>query len=335
MSYPPPDPNQPGWNPGGQPPQQPGYGGYDPNASGYGQPQPPDYGQQPPDYGQQQPGYGQPDYGQSGYPEPTSGYPGPSSGYPDQGASYGQPDPYGTQPYPGGYPGDPGYGQPGGGYPPPPPPKSKTGLIVGIVVGAFILVLCLGGGIFAAVKIIPGDDPTESTRPTASATGDVSETPTPSETSSPEDCESAPTSGDAEEFKDCELRTFAGRGITSATSCEAKNPSDYQDVAEAVLCQYTGGYTVLYIKYDSEADRDAYEKFVRDGLGGKLKVDKDNYWTQSGVRQGVYLAGERTSSSNTKSRYIYWDSSSKPLSGEMVAPSTDAAAAEKFWKDEL
>ncbi|MFV2008363.1 MULTISPECIES: LppU/SCO3897 family protein [unclassified Micromonospora] len=139
----------------------------------------------PPGY----PGPGQPDdpAGQSGYPPPGSAYPPPGSAYPPPGS--GAPDP--TTPYsspyqPGGYPpptsgggaypppptsGGGGYPPPpgsGGGFPPPPPPgwgpppgvpgapppkKSRTGLIIGLVIGAVVLLLLLCGcgviGLFA------------------------------------------------------------------------------------------------------------------------------------------------------------------------------------------
>lgn len=92
----------------------------------YGQ-QPPQYGApQPPQYGAPQQGYGQPAYGQQPPPAP---YGAP----PQQG--YGQVPP-------------PQYGMPQqpqfGGYQPPPAKKGKGGLVVGLVIGAVVLV---GGGI--------------------------------------------------------------------------------------------------------------------------------------------------------------------------------------------
>jgi hypothetical protein len=119
MAYP---PQQPGFDPNQQPPQgQPGHG----QQPGYGQqPQQPGYGQQP-----QQPGYGQtppPGYGQ----QPQQ----PGYGQQPQQPGYGQTPPpgYGQQP---------GYG-PGGGLPPA-PKKSKTGLIVGVIAGALVLVVAV------------------------------------------------------------------------------------------------------------------------------------------------------------------------------------------------
>ncbi|MEV4614526.1 hypothetical protein AB0K43_18295 [Kitasatospora sp. NPDC049258] len=97
----------------------------------YPQGQPPQpYGQPP--YGAPQPGYGQPP--QYGAPAPQPGY-----GYPQQPVpQYGAPQPG----YPNAAPQQPQYG---GGYPQP-PRKGNTGLVVGLVIGALVLV---GGGLVA------------------------------------------------------------------------------------------------------------------------------------------------------------------------------------------
>lgn len=111
------------------PPQQPGPYGSGP----YGQPAG-GYGQQPDGYGQQpnQPGYGQQ---QPGYSTPPGGF--------------GQP----------GYGGPPGFGGP-------PPKKTRTGLIIGLVVA---LVVILGGGAGAYFVFFAGH-PT----PPAAKSGDTS-----------------------------------------------------------------------------------------------------------------------------------------------------------------
>ncbi|MFJ4592328.1 MULTISPECIES: hypothetical protein [unclassified Kitasatospora] len=122
-----------------------GQGQQYPQGQPQGQPQP--YGGQPP-YGPPQP---PPPYGAPQQP-PQYGYP------PQDGQPYGAPQPpYGApqQPYgapqpPYGYPPQAPYGQPG--YPPP-PKTGRTGLVVGLVVGALVL----GGGGFAAWKFL-GDD---------------------------------------------------------------------------------------------------------------------------------------------------------------------------------
>ncbi|MEE1928373.1 hypothetical protein V1J52_09220 [Streptomyces sp. TRM 70351] len=90
---------------------------------------------------------------------------GPYGHQPGQPGPYGapqQPGPYGQ---PGGAPGQPGYGypqqqpppQPGYGYPqqpggyvaPPPPPKSNKGKVIGLAVGAVVVVGAVIGGILA------------------------------------------------------------------------------------------------------------------------------------------------------------------------------------------
>ncbi|MFE3446208.1 hypothetical protein ACFXNW_24540 [Nocardia sp. NPDC059180] len=90
----------------------------------------PPHGQQPP-YGQQPP-QGQQPYGQQPYGQ--------------------QPPPYGQQPQygqqPGQYPPPGGFQQPGG-YPPQQPPKKKTGLIIGLVVLALVVI----GGITTGVVL--------------------------------------------------------------------------------------------------------------------------------------------------------------------------------------
>ncbi len=106
--------------PGGPPVGDPGP---QENQPGHGYPPPPGYPQQA-GYPQGQPGYPQ---GQPGYPTGQPGYPTP------------QPPGY---PAPGGYP----------GAPTPPPKKSKTGLIIGIVVAALLLA---GGGIAAYLLLKP------------------------------------------------------------------------------------------------------------------------------------------------------------------------------------
>jgi hypothetical protein len=129
-SYPPPYGQDPQSQPGGYP----------------GQPSSPAYGQPP--YGQpSQPQYGQPQYGQPAYGQPS----GPPYGQPS-GPPYGQPSgpPYGQPPQQqyGQYP----------GYPPAAPPrKSRTGLIIGLVIGVVAL-LCLGiGGFLIVPKLMGGD----------------------------------------------------------------------------------------------------------------------------------------------------------------------------------
>ena len=128
----------------------PPQGGYGPPSGGFPQQQPNPYGQAPPPapqpygqpdpYGQPQQPYGQPDpYGQPQQPygqPPQNQYaqvppPAPQQfGQQDQYGQFGQPQQqYGRQ-----FPQQP-YGQPDGQ-----PPKSKTGLVVGIAIGAVVLI---------------------------------------------------------------------------------------------------------------------------------------------------------------------------------------------------
>jgi hypothetical protein len=172
------------WGPqGGYPPQ--GQGGYpqEQPAPGYGQQPPPGF---PP---QQQPGY-----------NPQGTY-APQGGYPPQGqpppAGYGQP---GQQPPPG-Y-GPQGAGLPPGGYPPQgagQPAKKSTGLIIGIVVAAVVLLAAIGG----IVMVLNRDDgkhpvvsitPTESAAPTEQPTAEPTSKPSSSQ---PSGSQTQPPSGDS------------------------------------------------------------------------------------------------------------------------------------------
>jgi hypothetical protein len=143
-------PTRPVSGPGGYPQQGPGGAPYGPPA-------------------------GQGGYGGSGqFPPPGQGqYGGPGQyGQPGQQGQYGQPGQYGQQGGPGGWPQQPG-GWPGAGgdgqFPPPPgqpPRKANTGLIIGLLVAAIVLV----GGLGAAWYFLAGpgsrDEPTR--QPTAS-----------------------------------------------------------------------------------------------------------------------------------------------------------------------
>jgi hypothetical protein len=154
------DPN----NPYGQPPQQPSQQPY----PGYGQPQQP-YGQPSQ---QPYPGYGQP---QQPYPQQPSQQPYPGGeqpAYPPQQPypGYGQPS---QQPYPGyGQPSQqpyPGYGQPvpsqqpfpGYGMPPATPVKAapNTGLIVGGIAAALVVIGLAVYFILRSTGAIGGTDP--------------------------------------------------------------------------------------------------------------------------------------------------------------------------------
>ncbi|MFO0590017.1 MAG: hypothetical protein U0441_20915 [Polyangiaceae bacterium] len=140
-------PNQPPWPPGqGQPPQ----GG--PPQQAYPPQQQPGYPpqQQPGFAPQQQPGY--PPQQQPGFaPQQQPGYP------PQQQQGFGQPPQqgFGQPPQQGFGPPQQGFGPPQQGFGPPQqgfgpgqaaPPKSKTGLLIGIGVGAVLLLGTCGIG---------------------------------------------------------------------------------------------------------------------------------------------------------------------------------------------
>ncbi|WP_344654205.1 hypothetical protein [Cryptosporangium japonicum] len=318
--------------------QQPG--GYDPNGGGYGDPyaqpgtHPPAYDPttgQPAQPGPLPPGY--PNAPTSGYPPgaPTSGYPGaPTSGYPGAPTS-GYPGAP-TSGYPGvptsGYPGAPTSGYPAagypaggyGGYPPvPPPKKSRTGLILGIVAGVVVLLVIAGSiGAWALLS----DEPEPTPTPTAAPT---SQPPSPS----------APPTDPAQlaQFKDPDLREFARRAAGESDRCEVITSTipAGNNAAEAVKCIYSTNYQVYFLRYKTLTDRDSYAQSARTGFSDdSLVVDGDTFWTDDKqVRQGNYITGHNTSDNN---RYTYWDVPGKPVSGEVYATSSDAAAIEQFWR---
>ncbi|MFI6255396.1 hypothetical protein ACIBCL_04680 [Micromonospora zamorensis] len=131
-----------------------------------------------------------PPYGQQPDPNvtPWSGPPAPQQG--------GQP-PYGQQPpvpqY-GQQPPMPPYGQqppmPQYGAPVPPAKKSNKGLIIGLVVGAVVLILALcGGGIGLLVAYGDDDEPTTATsaEPTSGTTPGTTASPAPGQSDAPSD----------------------------------------------------------------------------------------------------------------------------------------------------
>ena len=214
---------QPGYPPPGQAfPPPPGYpapgeypagGGYPPPGaqpvSGGGYPDPTTPYQSPHEPGGQPPGY--PGAGQPGFPPPTSGG--------------------------GGYPPPPGSG---GGYPPPPPPpgwgpppgmpggqpskKSRTGLIIGLVIGAvMLLMLCGCGGIMAFTFA----------REDTGAVSDPIVVPVPSSVASPDDEETAPSTEDG-----------GSGGLIVVGDCVVNDGTDEDAVLRKVACE-PGSYEVL------------------------------------------------------------------------------------------
>lgn len=177
---------QPGPGAGGYPggPQRPsgpggpgpsGAPGY-PGASGPGAPGPQHPGTAHP--GNAQPGY--PGAPQSGGPGSTGG-PGGPGGYPGASPASGYPGASPASGYPGspsgpGHPGAPGYpGGPGG----PPPKKKRTGLFIGLGIGAFlVLALIVGGGLWAGSTFLAQEDPEPSESAVAEHTQDPTQQPT-------------------------------------------------------------------------------------------------------------------------------------------------------------
>jgi len=289
-----PPPPGPGHPP---PPLPPGYGGQ--RGSAYGQPS------GPPAYGQQA---GSP-YG-SGYGQPS----GPPA--------YGQ------------RPGAAGYGEPGvspyGSYPPPPPGR-RTGLVVGVLAGVLALLLLMGGlGWYFAAGSDDTDTATTDPTPTT-AEPSPSASPTATGTASPS---ALPTTGPGfAAFRDPELRAFAARGVRNAARCTAKAPASVgKGLDEAVLCEYTNAFSVLYVRYTSNSERDDYASSAKNGLSGRIAVDKTTTWDADGVMKGNFIAAKDTANGT---RFIYWDSFTEPVSGELLSKTTSATEAEQFWKDKL
>jgi len=160
---------------------------------------------------QGQPQQGQPQGGYPQQPPPQGGYPQP--GYPPQGQPpQGQPPqggyqpqsylgPFQGQPPQGGYPGQGGQG----GYQPPPqgpygppqgtqPPRRSTGVIIGIVVAAVVLLVAVGG-IVMALGGRGGDEPVSTITPSPLPipSGDPTTQPTTAPTETPGPQPSQPT----------------------------------------------------------------------------------------------------------------------------------------------
>ncbi|MFV2017452.1 LppU/SCO3897 family protein [Micromonospora sp. LOL_023] len=227
--------------------------------SSYGPPGHPGAGQ--PDDPAGQPGYPPP--GQAFPPPP--GYPSPGEypaggGYPPPGAQPvsggGYPDP--TTPYqspyqPGGQPGFPpptsgggGYPPPpgsGGGYPPPPPPgwgppppgmpggqppkKSRVGLIIGLVIGAVVLLVLCGCGGLVAFAVANGETSTASGPVESPSVGTPAESPD-------DDAESGvPPTEDGDTV-----------GLIVVGDCVVNDGTDSDAVLRKVACE-PGSYEVL------------------------------------------------------------------------------------------
>ncbi|MEC3917920.1 hypothetical protein [Nocardia sp. CDC160] len=170
------------------PPQQ----GY-PQDGGYGQqagsPQGGGYGQQAA-YGQDG-GYGQPAYGQDpGFGQQPGGAQG--AGYGQQG--YGQPPAFGQAGTPVGYGQQAGSSQGAGfgqqpGFSPPPGPKSNTGLIVGVAIGAVVVLAVAVGAILLVSK---KSDSSQADATTTTTTALTTSAPATTRTTAPTTSKAAP-----------------------------------------------------------------------------------------------------------------------------------------------
>jgi hypothetical protein len=172
----PPQGQPPQGPPHGQPPQGPPPGGYPP--AGY---PPPGYPQAPqgppPGYAPTQPQgpYGPGPYPQGGY-DPRAGY-GQPGGYQQRQGGYGPQGPGG------GYPGAPGQ----------PPRKKSSALILGIVAGALVLLVALGGIVMALTRGGDSDQPSstitpgQAAPPTDQPSSDPSSEPTSPPSTAPTD----------------------------------------------------------------------------------------------------------------------------------------------------
>ncbi|WFE25623.1 hypothetical protein O7623_19830 [Solwaraspora sp. WMMD791] len=227
----------PGYPGAGQPDDPagtPGHSGYPPQGPAY-----------PPGAGYPPPG-AQPVSG-GGYPDPTTPYPSypPGGGYPDPGQPAGYPPPTsggGAYPQPGSgggaYPPPPG----SGGFPPPPPPpgwgppppgmpggqppkKSRTGLIIGLVVGAVVLLMLCGCGAIVAIGALAEDGGSTASDPTPVPSVDVEPTLDDDPASS-----APPSTGDS--------------GLIVVGDCVVNDGTDDDAELRKVACE-PGSYEVL------------------------------------------------------------------------------------------
>ncbi|MEC3953197.1 hypothetical protein VMT65_09175 [Nocardia sp. CDC153] len=162
-------------------PQDAGYGQQagSPQGGGYGQQAA--YGQDA-GFGQQVGGAQGPGYGQQGY---------------SQQAAYGQDAGYGQPGTPQGV----GYGQPAGspqgagfgqqpGFPPPQQPKSNTGLIVGVAIGAIVVLAVAVGAILLVSK--KSDSSSQADATTTTTTAVTTSAPATTRTTAPTTSKAAP-----------------------------------------------------------------------------------------------------------------------------------------------
>ncbi|MBO4204762.1 hypothetical protein [Micromonospora echinofusca] len=229
----------------------PPYGPSDPNAGQQPWAPPPT----PPVSGQ--PAYGQPAYGQQpGYGQPISGQP-----------AYGQPG----YDQPVGYPQQPGFPPPQFGTPIP-PKKSNKGLVIGLSVGAAVVVLLALCGI--GVAFVAGQD--DEDPPTPIATGGP--------TATPADPGTSPSAGG---------NTPDSNGNNN-NAVTARYSSDFEAVCQGspILnsLAYTAGSGKAYTFYNSVERRDNWS--LRSvGYGKPYYAKSSEYTTVSVVGCLKYVEG--------------------------------------------
>ncbi len=192
-------------------------------------------------------------------------------------------------------------------------PDRRAGLIVGVVTAVLVLALCVGGGGVVALTAAPFPTPS----PTATATA-------------------PPADRALELIQDPTLREFARAGATRATRCRPILESGVSvpgnTTTETMLCRYPDGSDVVYARHQTLEDRNVYKTSVVKGfLGGTHTVDGQGPWSDSaGTPRGTFVAGHRK---RDKTRYLYWELTDEPVSGEIHFAGTDQAAADAFWQE--
>lgn len=227
QGYSPPPPGRGYVPPGEQPPSQPTQ-----PLPAYGQP-----GYQP---GYEQPGYQQPRYDQAGYQQPRydrAGYDQPRYDRPNDQQTYRQPE-YA--------PGGDAYG----GYPPP-PERSRGGLAVLLIGLAVLLLVGVGGGIFA-VDRLTGNDPQArpSATPSAAASSAEPSAASPSATtnslvSRTTDPEPVTVSELSEGAYTTANGTYTLTGTNASTSCSSAVDAPARAILRAALCSQAVSVTAV------------------------------------------------------------------------------------------
>lgn len=291
-------------------------------ASGPGSGNP--YGEQYPQQGWQQQGGG---YGQ--YTPP----PGPGPG------NLGGPGSYGGQ---GGYGAPGGFGGPGGpggqapwGYgqqpSPPPPQKSNTALIIGLAVGAVVLIALIGGVALYATSSDSGHPGTST--PVAAGSTTPASSPSSSDSSTPSTDTGThtitlPTSAGGYERKQGNV---ADRLTASMRAAFSKDPTTAALLGNAKIGLFTSGGTKQVVFVGIGANDST-------ALGDELRThsasnEVDSIFTGAGVANatdyptgrfgGALRCGQGTSAGTQMSICAWADSSTM---GEILAPATSGVS---------